>query len=226
MAFPEVTTLLEDFEGTGWLSNWTAFFGSGITNDFNETMATGQGASDNSDASYKNNATYGPSGHFYAEEEVNTSGAWQAIHFVTTPGSGTTDGYAIYVSYTGTTRIRCYRIDNDSLTQLGSQVSYTPADGNLVGLERDSGNGNLEAWSNTGSGWTDLGGNWNDTTYNSGTSWRVGLECSYNFDSTGHGWRNLWGGTSTTSSGGLVGPLIRGGRLCHGALLRGGVLVP
>ena len=203
MAFPEVTTLLESFTGSGWTSNWTTFFGSGIQPDGSTVHATGSNAFDNGDASYKNNATYGPSGHFYAEEVVNTSGTWQAIHFVTTPGSGTTDGYVIYVSYDGTNRIRCYRIDNDSLTQIGSQVSYTPASGNLVGLERDSGNGNLEAWSNTGGGWTDLGGNWNDTTYNSGTSWRVGLECSYDFDSGGHAWTNLWGGTSTPTTGGV-----------------------
>lgn len=201
MAFPGNTTLLETFTGTGWLSNWTAFFGSGIQPDAATVHATGQGAVDNSDASYLNTNTFGPSMHFYAEEVVNVTGTWQGIHLVTTPGSGTTDGYVIYVSYDGTNRIRCYRLDNDSLTQLGSQVSYTPASGNLVGIERDSGNGNLEAWADTGSGWTDLGGNWNDTTYNSGTSWRVGLECSYNFDSGGHAWTNLWGGTVTPSSG-------------------------
>lgn len=208
MAFPDNTTLLEDFQGSGWLSNWTAFFGSGITNDVGGTMATGQGGADASDASYRNTSTHGPSAHIYAEEEVNSAGTWQGIHFVTTPGSGTTDGYAIYVSYGGANRIRGYRIDNDVLTQIGPQVSYTPADGNLVGMDRNAVTGGLEAYVNTGSGWTGLGGSWNDTTYNSGTSWRIGLECSYNFDSGGQGWRNLWGGT-VTPSGGTRPPLTR-----------------
>lgn len=202
MPFPDNTTLLEDFEGTGWLSNWTAFFGSGITNDASTTMATGQGAADASDASYRSTSMHGPSGHFYAEEEVGAgAGTWQGIHFVINPGSGTTDGYAIYVSYGGANRIRGYRIDNDVLTQIGSQVSYTPADGNLVGMARNAVTGGLEAYSNTGSGWTGLGGSWSDSTYTTGTSWRIGLECSYNFGSGGQGWRNLWGGTVTPSSG-------------------------
>lgn len=201
MAFPDNTTLLEDFQGAGWLSNWTAFFGSGVTNDVGGTMATGQGAADASDASYRNTSTHGPSAHIYAEEEVNTSGSWQGIHFVVNPGSGTTDGYAWFVSYGGADRIRNYRIDNDVLTQIGSQVSYVPADGNLVGIDRNATNGDNKAWADTGSGWTDLGGGWNDTTYSTGTSWRIGLECSYNFDSGGQGWRNLWGGTVTPGGG-------------------------
>lgn len=204
MPFPDNTTLIEDFNragGAGLGNNWTAFFGSGIVNDSTETLATGQGASDSSDASYYHQATYGPSAHFYATSRVGGAGSWQAIHFVTTPGSGTTDGYVIYVSYNGTDRIRGYRIDNDVLTQIASQVSYTPADGDLIGLDRNAVTGGLEAYVNTGGGWTGLGGSWSDSTYASGTFWRVGLECSYAWDSTGNAWDDLHGGTVTPSSG-------------------------
>lgn len=200
MPFPDNTTLIDDFDRASLGANWTAFFGSGIQ-IFSSTLATGQGAADASDASYYNAATYGPSGHFYAESRVGGAGSWQAIHFVTTPGSGTTDGYVIYVSYNGTDRIRGYRIDNDVLTQIASQVSYTPADGDLIGLDRNAVTGGLEAYVNTGGGWTGLGGSWSDSTYASGTSWRVGLECSYDWASTGNAWDDLHGGTVTPSSG-------------------------
>lgn len=202
MAFPDNTTSLDTFTLTAWLSDWTAFFGSGITNDASTVHATGSnGAADQSDASYRNTSTHGPSGHFYAEEVVNVAGSWQGIHFVVNPGSGTTDGYAWYVSYGGSDRIRNYRIDNDVLTQIGSQVSYTPASGNLVGIDRNATNGDNKAWADTGSGWTDLGGGWNDTTYTTGTSWRIALESSFNFDSGGNAWTNLWGGTVTPAGG-------------------------
>lgn len=204
MAFPTVSTLIDDFNRASPGANWSTLFGSGIRINVAQTFATGQAAADNGDASYYNAATYGPSGHFYATSEVGLAGTWQGIHFVTTPGSGTTDGYSLFVSYDGTNRIRAYRMDNDSLTQLGSQVSYTPADTDLVGFERDSGNGTIEAWVNTGSGWTDMGGNWNDTTYATGTAWYVGLECSYDFDNSGNAWDDLRGGTSTPSGGGIT----------------------
>jgi hypothetical protein len=158
--------------------------------------------SDASDASYYNVATYGPSGHFYAEEEVGSAGSWQGIHFVVNPGSGTTDGYAWYVSYGGADRIRNYRLDNDVATQIGSQVSYTPADGNLVGIDRNATNGDNKAWADTGGGWSDLGGGWNDSTYTTGTSWRIALECSFDYDATGNAWASITGGTVTPAGGG------------------------
>ena len=185
-AFPDNTTLIDDFNRASLGANWTAFFGSGIRIPSVVEIVTGQGASDSSDASYYNAATYGPSADFYAASRKQLAGTWQAIHMVLTPGSGTTDGYVIYVSYDGTDRIRGYRLDNDVLTQIGSQVSYTPADQDLIGFDRDSGTEHINAWVNTGSGWTDLGGGWSDGTYKTGTSWRVGLECSFDYDNNGN----------------------------------------
>lgn len=201
MAFPDNSTLVDDFNRASLGANWSTLFGAGITIDASQTLATGQGASDASDASYYNASSYGPSGHFYAEQELGLAGSWQGIHFVINPGSGTTDGYAWYVSYGGADRILNYRIDNDVLTQIGSQVSYTPADGDLVGIDRNATNGDNKAWVDTGGGFSDLGGGWNDSTYTTGTSWRIALECSFAFDENGQGWRNLWGGTVTPSSG-------------------------
>jgi hypothetical protein len=79
--------------------------------------------------------------------------------------SGTSfDGYGLRLNkVSGTDTLQIVRIDNGSLTNLGSAISQEIASGNKIGLEIVG--STLTAYVDTGSGWTAVG-NTTDSTYN------------------------------------------------------------
>ncbi len=74
------------------------------------------------------------------------------------------DGYGLRLNkVSGTDTLQIFRIDNGTITNLGSAISQEMAAGNKFGLEI-VGN-TLTAYVDTGSGWTAVG-NTTDSTYN------------------------------------------------------------
>lgn len=205
MAFPSNTTLIDDFARASLGSNWTTLTGAGNYIFSSIAFTSSSSGADSSDASYYNAATYGPSLDLFATFRWTGSGSWAALRITRNQGSGTTDGYALYVSTNGTDRIRFYREDNEVLTQVGSQVTYVPADLDLIGMDRDG--DTMRVHVNTGSGWTQLG-SWSDSTYNTGT-FNMTLENSFDWFANGSAWDNMSGGTKAASGTGSWLPRMR-----------------
>lgn len=201
MPFPTVTTLIDDFNRGTLGANWSVLFGAGlyIPAVVIQRVSGQNTASDSGDASYYNAVTYGPSLDAYATLYYSGTGSWAGIHMVQNPGSGTTDGYAVYVSF-ASNNLRSYRIDNDVLFQLEGAVSYTHSSGNKIGLDRDG--TTLRVHVDTGSGFTEQMAR-SDGTYASG-SFYIALESSFDADSGGPNWDDLHGGTKSASVRGFL----------------------
>lgn len=197
MAFPTTSTLLDDFNRASLGSNWTTLSGNGNVIALTTVFSTNESTSDSGDASYYNAATYGPSLDLFATFRWTSAGGWAALRMVQNIGSGTTDGYALFVSTNGTDRIRFYREDNEVLTQVGSQVSYVPTDQDKIGMDRDG--STMRVHVDEGSGWTEYS-SWSDSTYTTG-SFNVALETSFGFESNGHAWDDMSGGTKSATGG-------------------------
>lgn len=199
MPYPFVATLRDDFNRGSLGSSWSVLWGVGlhIPTVIVEAVSGQNQSGDAGDASYKNDETFGPSLEAYASLYRIGSGSWAGIHMVQNPGSGTTDGYAVYVSWTSN-NLRSYRIDNDMLFQLEGAVSYTHANGDKVGIDRDG--TTLRVQLDTGSGFTEQMSR-SDGTYATGTFY-IALESSLDADVNGPYWDNLYAGTKTSK--GLV----------------------
>lgn len=204
MVFPTTSTLLDDFNRASLGANWTTLTGAGNYIFSSIAFTSSSSGGDSSDASYYHAAAYGPSLDLFATFRWTSAGSWAALRITRNQGSGTTDGYALYVSTNGTDRIRFYREDNEVLTQVGSQVSYVPTDLDKIGMDRDG--DTMRVHVDEGSGWTQLA-SWSDSTYNTG-SFNMTLENSFDLFFDGSAWDDMSGGTKA-ASGGARPPLSR-----------------
>lgn len=203
MAFPTVTTSIDTFTG-GLGTRWTTVFGGGVK----AVTVSGNGAisgngTTGSNAGYYNVASYGPDFDLGVTWVADLgSGSWVSLGAVQNPGSGTTDGYVIYLSADGSSTLSYYRLDNDSFTQLGAGESYTETPGDVVGMERNG--STLNAHIKRSGSWTQYGTR-SDSTYTTGTFFPF-IDIHFDYDSNGLAMDDLFGGTLPT--GGAVKRLL------------------
>lgn len=138
MAFP-TTSVLDDFnradEGPPLSTNWSSPGmwgyppGGPLTLISNEAKGSVSGYYNDA---YWNVQTFGPDCEVYAKFSLKSNIAEYVAARITTPGDGTTDGYAAFGITSG---IMVARIDNGVYTMLGSVLSATYEDGLSIGLE-------------------------------------------------------------------------------------------
>lgn len=196
MAFPDVSTSLDTFTG-GLGSRWTTYMGNGLKAvTVSSNGAVSANGVDNDHAGYYNVASYGPDFDVFATFLADGGlGSWVGIGAVQNPGSGTTDGYIVYLSTDGTDRLSVYRLDNDAFTQLGATVTWVETVGDKVGLQRRG--SNLKAHIDR-SGWSEYADR-TDSTYTTGTFY-FAMDIHYDYDSGGLAMDDLAGGTYSASA--------------------------
>jgi len=142
MPFP-TTGLLDDFnranEGPPPSASWTTAVIAGGTDGLVVLSNVLKGNGSGSNEGYWNVSTFGPDVECYMKvaAKLEDSGAYQMVYCrLTTIGSGTTDGYGCRLSFSATTdSLRLFRIDNGSVTYLGTGVSQETAVGDQWGIE-------------------------------------------------------------------------------------------
>lgn len=195
--FPD-NGVLDTFTGTDGANppnaNWTnadiRSGGAGCTRDDN---AVGPGATSGFWGCYWNASTFGPDAEAYATiVNIGSTGFGAVCARLTTPGSGTTDGYCVEWA-DATSQIFIYRVDNEVGTQLGATISQTITTTDKIGISAIG--DQICAWfSDSGGAWTQLACR-TDGTYTA--AGRIGL---YLNGTLGVGAMDDFGGGTTASA--------------------------
>jgi hypothetical protein len=145
--------ILDDFnranEGPPPSANWTGFVG--LSQGDNLEVISNQLGTTTTDASaWWNVSTFGPDCEVYCTLPVVSGANVYLYARGANPGTGTLDAYLVFWSSGG--NVFTYRIDNDILTQLGTQVALSLAANDKLGLEVVG--DDLTIYADTAGSWT------------------------------------------------------------------------
>jgi hypothetical protein len=206
MAFADTATLKDDFNraDAGDLgANWTE---PAISTDAssNWTIATNRAAPGGGSAvrssAYYNVATYGANYEAYFTIATGTKNGrytelYGGLHDFAAP-----DGYAVrYAAAAGTDAVRIFRIDDNTFTQLGADISQEMTTNEKLGIER-SGTA-IAAYRYAAGAWAQLGTR-TDGTYTS--AGYVGIGSNHTFPAID----DFYAGTVGGGGGGTAVPVF------------------
>jgi hypothetical protein len=147
MAFPDVTTLIDDFNRGSLGANWSAYGPAGTNIDISGNQLTNTAGGYK--GSYYNAATYGPDFDFYVTSTPSDIGSnYFGLIFALNGADATPDGYKMAFA---SNLIELFRVDAGSDTLIDSQ-SFTEQANDKFGLSRRG--TTIQVYTFRGSTWT------------------------------------------------------------------------